>query len=207
MARQKSELELELDREYRNYLARYRRAVKKYGAENVPERIPRPKAETVTAEDIGILERQRAGVFEEVYQRKQDNKTNEPIPQSIPEEVQKVLDRFNMMRNEFVTQKGKELFDEWLAGIKSNYTDYQIAYVYLKNVDDLEYWLDWTLQYDKGAGSNPKVKEGLRAMGEVFKTKYPSELEAYEYFDSTKEFYDAGVDEEWQDGDEGDIFL
>lgn len=207
MAREKSELELEMNRVYKNYLARRRYAAKKYGEENLPELIPRPSKESVTAEDLGVLERQRAGVFEESYQKKHPQETNEPIPPSIPEEVNKVLARFDMMRNEFTTQKGRDLFDEWFGSIKATYTPYQIAYIYLKNVDDLESWLDWTLQYDKGSGDNPKIKAGLEKMSKVFNTKYPSEAEAVEYFTSTKEFYDAGEDEEWQEGDYSDIFM
>lgn len=207
MARQKSELELELDREYRNYLARYRRAVKKYGAENVPEKIPRPKAETVTPEDIGIIERQRAGVFEEAYQRKQDIKTNEPIPASIPDEVIKIIDRLRSIREEFKFEATKVLYDSWFGNIETTYTQYQIAYIYLKNVDEIEYWVEYILQYEDGNDTNPKVLSAISRLSTLFNTRYPSELEAMEYFGSTKEFYDAGYDEEWQDGDEGDIFL
>ena len=103
---------------YKNYLKRYSTAVKKYGAENIPKKIERKKAEKVSYKELALLESQR-----ETYFKSLQTKPTKPV-----KSVTRIKETERMMNwlddyipSIFKFEKTKQLYKQALSELLSNY--------------------------------------------------------------------------------------
>lgn len=208
--RSRQEIIEEYGKEYRNYSARYRRAVKKYGIDYMPDKIERKAKTDIRAADIGILTRQRAGLFESVAKERGweptpvkpiEEKSIQPEPEKpkhIPDKVIKILNDLEKLGDIFVFDVTRRIYKRWFNEIKGRYTPQQIAYIYEEKMPDILYNTEMIARYEDEYITNPKTHEYITYLTNLFSENCPPELLAEEYYEDTSEFYYAGAQEDWE---------